>query len=147
MNKPKSHGDRRMYESGCRCTPCVATQRARWAEYRTRNQAVLAAGNRARRRAKVEVNPNHYREDYARYRESKIVASAIASKREISASRAWATRNGQHWTGPEIETAMRPDLSVRECSMLIGRTVAAVWTMRGLCKKDPRYADFGYWAS
>lgn len=73
---------------------------------------------------------------------------ALRSGKKINAeSLATAYRNGQEWTGPEIEMVMRADLTAREVAPLIGRTVAAVKLMRHHCRVDPRKADFGYWAS
>lgn len=124
------------YLCACECGN-VAEVNGPWLQ---RGEASCGCQRRALARAKGLAGkkpPEHHRRN-----------NRIFHQRLNSESRAWATRNGQLWTGPEIDTALRRDLSAREVSMLIGRTLAAVNTMRQNCKKeDPRYAEFGTWAS
>ena len=52
-----------------------------------------------------------------------------------------ATRNGEIWTGPEMELVLRGDLTVRQIAAQLGRTLNGVrYIKRQLIeKKDPRY--------
>lgn len=52
-------------------------------------------------------------------------------------SRDTATNHGSDWTGPELELVARYDYSALELSLLLGRTIHAVETMRGELKRDP----------
>lgn len=51
-----------------------------------------------------------------------------------------ASRNGYEWTGPELEIVARGDLTVREAALLLGRTYAAVASVRERLRTDPRKA-------
>lgn len=49
-----------------------------------------------------------------------------------------ATNHSKQWTGPELEIAMRDDLTARQVAAMLGRTIYAVKHMRRLVKIDPR---------
>ena len=51
-----------------------------------------------------------------------------------------ADRWGYVWTGPELETIARTDLSVTEMATMLRRTYKAVATMRRKIRADPRKA-------
>lgn len=54
-------------------------------------------------------------------------------------SQASASRNGFEWTGPELEIADRRELTAATVAMMLGRTVAAVNSVRSrIDKRDPR---------
>ena len=60
-------------------------------------------------------------------------------RRHGERTRAKATRNGQQWTGAELEIATRDDLTAVEAAEMLGRTYQAVMNVRHLCKSDPKY--------
>ena len=49
-----------------------------------------------------------------------------------------ASRNGHHWTGPELEVAARTDLTARQVATMLGRTMFAVRTQRQKLRNDPK---------
>lgn len=51
-----------------------------------------------------------------------------------------ATRNGQQWTGPELEIACRPDLSARQAAEMLGRSFYAVKHARQKIT-EPKWAE------
>lgn len=53
-------------------------------------------------------------------------------------SRLTAVRHRQEWTGPELEIAVRDDLTAQEAALMLGRTRRAVSTVRKRCREDPR---------
>jgi hypothetical protein len=61
-----------------------------------------------------------------------------AIRRRNAATLETATRYGQPWTGPELETASREDLTAAQIAVMIGRTRASVARMRSQLRKDPR---------
>lgn len=56
-------------------------------------------------------------------------------------SRDTATRSGQQWTGPELDIAMRDDLTATQAAAMLGRTIRAVENARHLCRYDPKYIN------
>jgi hypothetical protein len=48
-----------------------------------------------------------------------------------------ATRHYYRWTGPELELASREDLSAKDVALMIGRSYAAVLSMRRKLHADP----------
>jgi hypothetical protein len=61
-----------------------------------------------------------------------------AIRQRNAASVAAAAKHGQEWTGPELETvATRDDLSVKELAAMLGRSLAAVRSMRHKVRHDP----------
>lgn len=67
---------------------------------------------------------------------------ARQSKRRADLIGDQAKRRGYVWTGPEIETAARDDLTVPEVALLLGRTVHGVRNIRRQLKDDPRKQAF-----
>lgn len=55
-------------------------------------------------------------------------------------TQAGATKRGQQWTGPEMELAMREDLTIVEIAARLGRSYKAVVARRALCRTDPKWA-------
>lgn len=69
---------------------------------------------------------------------ARILNDALArSKAENDRARDHAWRNGEQWTGPELELVAREDLSVKQVAAMIGRTPYAVSTRRWLLNIDP----------
>lgn len=52
-------------------------------------------------------------------------------------SRSAAHRHGYQWTGPELELALRPDLTCPQLAAMLGRTIVAVKHMRRRLKVEP----------
>lgn len=77
--------------------------------------------------------------DYAR---ENAVQVAAAHRRHVEAlqaeSRATATSHGCQWTGPELEIITRYEFSTQELALRLGRTYAAVRSMRKKVRDDPR---------
>jgi hypothetical protein len=49
-------------------------------------------------------------------------------------------RYGYQWTGPELETAARKDITAQQVAVMLGRTTQAVNQMRYKIAHDPRKA-------
>lgn len=66
-----------------------------------------------------------------------------ASRKSIDKNQAetlpTASRNGHEWTGPELELVLREDLTVKEISLMIGRTFAATAHARHRARTDPKF--------
>jgi hypothetical protein len=50
-----------------------------------------------------------------------------------------ATNYGKQWTGPELEVALREDLTATQAAEMLGRSFNAVVTARVKATRDPRY--------
>lgn len=50
-----------------------------------------------------------------------------------------ADHRGEQWTGPDLELALREDLTARQVALLIGRTYYAVQTARHKARTDPKW--------
>lgn len=57
--------------------------------------------------------------------------------RERVATQDQARNWGKQWTGPELEIALREDLTAVQAALMLGRTARAVRSQRSL-RKDPR---------
>lgn len=53
-------------------------------------------------------------------------------------TRSHAHRHGYQWTGPELEIASRTDLSSQTVSVMTGRTLRAVQSMRDRLRHEPK---------
>jgi hypothetical protein len=73
-----------------------------------------------------------------RYGDTERKRSRRWSRDQNDATREVATNSGKQWTGPELEIAARPDLTSREVALALGRTLAAVSTMRQKLRYDPK---------
>lgn len=51
-----------------------------------------------------------------------------------------ATRHRYTWTGPELDMALRKDLTIRQIATALGRSIYAVRAARAAALKDPRKA-------
>lgn len=56
-----------------------------------------------------------------------------------AASTPGASRHGYQWTGPELEIALRADLSLRDAAAMLGRTYYAVQAARHKARTDPKW--------
>ena len=52
-----------------------------------------------------------------------------------------ATHHREPWTGPQLEIALRGDLSAREAALMLGRSRQAVKHIRAKGKSDPKYVN------
>lgn len=50
-----------------------------------------------------------------------------------------AHHHGDQWTGPEIEMALREDLSIKELARLLGRSAYAIASIRYKATHDPKW--------
>ncbi len=96
--------------------------------------AVRYTTERHRRLMKEDEDYRRRFQNYARPINARLVARWQQQTRES------ATRNGYEWTGPELETIARGDLTARQSALLLGRTLAAVQRQRHLMKENPRKA-------
>lgn len=145
------HGRPSTYNRGCRCIACRATSPARRARSKERFQS-------------GEVQITHGRNGYVywgcrcatctdantaeTYAPGRVWEVGHPEEGRENSRRKWkgeqektlnvATRNRHEWTGPELELASRTDLTARELALLLGRTYAAVKTMRYKLKADPK---------
>lgn len=146
------------YKRGCRCARCRSENRAY--VIRARNNRVKRGTThgtttgygdgcrcQACKRADAEKNLRYFASNPDRYRENKRRASrqhyrrhdAKALSREqqqVTRDKAW--RNHFQWTGPELEIALREDLTSYEAALMLGRTRNAVQAQRELHEVDPR---------
>ena len=72
------------------------------------------------------------------YRERLRTRSREAYERRQAASLELAVNLHKEWTGADLETALRPDLSVSQAASMLGRTVQSIQSQRHIHKKDPR---------
>lgn len=87
------------------------------------------------------------RDAWARAHTHQVVARVRRWRAEADSSIP-APNAGKEWTGPELELVLRPDLALKDVALMLGRTYNAVSTMRRRVRgPDPRYAEFGTWAS
>lgn len=108
------HGTASGYVSwGCRCDPCVAAAAAARAEHPSRRD---------------------YKAIYARHQ----AELRAAAKQRNDESRDRAERHYQPWTGPDLEMALREDLTVAEVAAALGRTQRAVQNIRFKHRHEPR---------
>lgn len=79
-------------------------------------------------------------EDYRlRIRANRREANGRALDRYQRQTRESAMRNGQEWTGPELEILSRTDLTTRQMALMLGRTYAAVSHAKHRLRYDPRF--------
>lgn len=64
----------------------------------------------------------------------------IRAARALIAERG-APRHGYQWTGPDLEIAARPDLSLARAALMLGRTEAAVQAARQRIREEPKWAQ------
>lgn len=115
------HGTKLNFARGCRCVLCSA-----------------AGQPSGRPRSRADHGVYGYRRRGCRCARC-VSANGRSTKVKNDASRDMAFNHGKEWTGPEMETAARPDLSAAEVAALLGRSVYAVRTMRSLIENgDPR---------
>ena len=61
-----------------------------------------------------------------------------ARNRHNAETQEHASHSGQQWTGPELETVVREDLTAREVAAMLGRSLRAVENMRHRCRTEPK---------
>lgn len=126
------HGTAGRYSRGCRCTDCRTGKAQRSAEWRSkvRSEEPVAfrhgLGGRLNHQCPCDVCRRAAREQGNRWQRS-------TNGRLLESAR----RHNAQWTGPELELALRSDLSARQVAEMIGRTLWAVSTMRRRLRKEP----------
>lgn len=158
MKGARPHGGVAAYRHGCRCDTCRAGNAERNRRYRKRMQEKFKNGS-------VEIQ--HGAGGYTNWGCRCDVCKQVHLSRNKGAAEAWrarhpekdkkqrsrawlkafnkaqaesltkATRHRAQWTGHEMELAARSDLSSRQVALVLGRTVAAVRTMRQRLRRDP----------
>lgn len=120
--RPKKHN----YTGGCRCADCRrrnALTKRRWAE---RQEVVRVHG------------PGGYTNYGCRCDTCTAAHRADMAARSLDSGRWEAERHGVQWTGPDLEIATRPDLSITEAARMLGRTYNSVASMRRRATNDPK---------
>lgn len=120
------HGAAGAYQAGCRCTPCEEWNRAR-----VRRQPS------SRQRARSRPTGTSFKHgtttgcDHHGCRCTPCSAAYIARyQRAQQATRERAVHNRAPWTENEMTIAMAPDLTAKQAALLLGRSYAAVKSMR-----------------
>lgn len=112
------HGTSSGYMSwNCRCDACMAA----------------SAADRARQPSRIHA-PDYHARHYRDHR-GEILGRIKAANDE---SRVRAGRHGYQWTGPDLEVALRGDLTARQAADMLGRTMRAVMNIRFKHKRDVR---------
>ena len=133
---------------------------ARRAAYRNANRDLLREKGRAyarrnrdqqnaRRLAARTSDPESYyeqqniaaRRQYAANPERFRGQARKQKEKRHSETRPSAKNWGKAWTGPELEVALREDLTSTQAALLLGRTASAVEHQRHEIRRDPRKAD------
>jgi len=132
------------------CSECGTEFRTTSARKQTCTSACSSARQRRRTSEKVLSEAqlkrrnelrNHRREadgDAARQAEAGYQWWQRRLKPVNDSLRSEAHRHGQEWTGPELEIALRKDLSAQQAAILLGRTLSAVNAARYRTKHFPR---------
>lgn len=148
----EQHGAYRYQRHGCRCDACVAGNREK-------NQKAKQSARRRKDEAphgttigydRFGCRCNECRAAHAEYRREQLandpearslhLRRALArSARVNEKSREVAVKNGDEWTGPELEFVLRDDLTVAEMAAVLHRTVYAVQAARRRVRTEPRY--------
>ena len=124
-----THGLSAYTNWGCRCPICSEAGRERNAETRRRAKAGLISHVRGGAVAECPCGRCH---------ETLRAYTVKHAKKVNDSSRLSASKHRQHWTSVEMEIAISPVRTAREAAAILGRTVAAVQSIRMRTKKDPR---------
>ena len=101
---------------------------------RVLNPAPYQARALAYRPKKKRYDHDRYAADPKAAYERNHPAAVRAAHRYQAESLETAVNNGKVWTDAELEVLSRRDLTGREMARLLGRTVSAVWSMKGRLK-------------
>lgn len=93
------------------------------------HDALLAKGREADRR------------DYEQNREQVIAETLHRRAGRQNETLERAVNRGKQWTGPELEIALRKDLTTKEAALMLGRTLRGVEGARRGSRRDPRKDD------
>ena len=95
----------------------------------------LTAGNERRRRQPLQDGPSEAERAYNEARESGQRELAGRSYRGAqSETKEEAGHSGEHWADDELAIIARPDLSIKEAALMLGRTYASVARRRHLLR-------------
>jgi len=139
-----AHGEAGYSKHGCRCDVCSAANsecgRRMRAELQSRPREVVPHGSTGYKtygcRCDVCTAAGAEWNRSAEHRRANRESMAKAYARTAPQ----AVKHGQEWTGPELETAARLELSAEAAAILLGRTIYAVRWMRDRLRDDPRKA-------
>ena len=139
------HGRSGYRKRGCRCDVCRAANAAWARERRRRRRELLSDGAVAPQPHGISTYINWgCRCDECCAAQAVRLADIrpqrkAEDKRRNDVSRDSAWNHGQPWTGAELEVACRRDLSARAVAAMLGRTEAAVQTIRqSVNREDPK---------
>lgn len=139
----RTHGLAGYNKRGCRCDIC----RAAGAEYRRRRTSELLISDDRHGSAdnyvagcRCDMCRSWMSAKSLRYaRKTGWKAQRDAARKSQAESLDRAANYGKEWTGPELETLARDDLTNRAAAALLRRTIYAVRTKRRLIRdEDPR---------
>lgn len=154
-----NHAGTTGYKRGCRCERCVIENRAYVLRAKSKRMSagdiahgtLTGYGDGCRcadcKRASSECHLRYREEDPERYRSSRRRASKRYSdshdakriqREQQRHTQELAWRNRYQWTGPELEVALRRDLTAYQAALMLGRTQAAVQMQRDLHEVDVR---------
>ena len=137
------------YSSGCRCEKCKAAHALRQKRYREKKKQQIAEGvatithglaGYTNYACRCQVCRDAYR-DYALERGHPESSSDAWRDWQAKTTRE-ASNHGKEWTGPELEIVARGDLSAHEVAAMLGRTYAAVQSIRRKLHNDPKTINF-----
>jgi hypothetical protein len=129
-----THGTPYAYDKcGCRCSDCVVAYRA----YRRDKRE-----QRATRATEIPHGHIGYVGWLCRCevcRKANTSVTQIYRTRHNEAARVDARHHAEEWTGPQLEIALRDDLTARQAATMLGRTVMAVQNIRNK-RETPKIA-------
>lgn len=148
------HGAYRYRHLGCRCEVCAAGNRekGRRARLSAAERQEQAPHGTANGYSRWSCRCEECRSAWADYRREQLASNP--ESRELARERGaryereqWAeslpraVKHGDEWTGPELEIALRSDLTVVEIAEMLNRTTRAVRSARYRARHDPKYAN------
>jgi hypothetical protein len=171
LQKPLPHGTASGYERGCRCAECRGANTARRSFARENSQipagakhGVSVANNYG---CKCDVCREDSRDYHSRYYREAISTGRIRhvrgghvggcpcgrcgalglarTKKVNDETRKGATSHRNLWTSAQMDVAASPKYTAMEASKILGRTKAAVTSMRKRLRHDPKYSALIEW--
>lgn len=122
------------YRLGCKCDVCRKAKND-W------QKAYLKRKPQRHRVARSDGTVPHGYAGYANYKcrcDICTTASTAYTRKYQKRVVPSAPMSGQIWTGPEMEIAMRDDLTTTQAALLLGRSWAAVASVRARIRRNPR---------
>lgn len=125
------HGTPYAYSKrGCRCAACCEANRLYNKESRDRKANTPPPSHGVSGFVTYRCRCEVCRGAYSLYQQRRLRANNARSQDQ-------AFRKGSDWTGPELETLARRELTAEQIASMVGRTVSAVQTMRAKMILEP----------